>query len=179
VHLVLVVFGAVVTARKPRGDHAEGMRRFSLGVVAVAAVVTLGLAGCGKGTAPVAQEDKEKMVKYAECMRQYGINIPIPEDGEPAGGMVTFKPDDPKMQAAQAACARLAPNPHRQGKLSAAQEDHALKLAECLRKHDIKAKDPAPGTAEVTLEEGATYTQEKLVAAYTVCNKEVPAPSDG
>jgi hypothetical protein len=91
--------------------------------------------------------------------------------------VVTLNTNDPNAMAAQAACARLAPNPHRQGQLSAAEEDHALKLAECLRKRGIKAKDPAPGTAEVTLDEGATYTKEQLVAAYTACSKEMPAPS--
>ena len=152
------------------------MKTTSRAVVALTVGITLGLAGCGKGTAPVTPDDKAKMVRYAECMRQYGINIPLPDDGEPAGGVVAIDTKDPKAQAAQAACARLAPNPHQQGKLSAAQEDHALKLAECLRKHDIKAKDPAPGSAQVTLEEGSTYSQEQLVAAYTACNKEVPAP---
>ncbi|MFC7479118.1 hypothetical protein ACFQX7_02170 [Luedemannella flava] len=84
---------------------------------------------------------------------------------------------DPKALAAQAACARLAPNPHRQGELNPGDEERALKLAECLRKNGIKAKDPEPNTAQVTLEEGATYTAEKLVAAYTTCSKEVAAPT--
>ena len=143
------------------------------------AAVTLGLVGCSKGNAPVSPEGRDQMVRYAECMQKYGINIPVPDDGEPAEGFVALDPDDPKSQAAQAACARLAPAAHQQGKLSAQQEDHALKLAECLRKHGIKAKDPAPGTVDVSIEEGSTYTQENLVAAYVACNKEVPAQPEG
>ncbi len=156
------------------------MKTFSIAAVALTAAITLGLTGCGgKGNAPAASEgDKEKMTQYAACMQEHGINIPLPDEGEPPGGVVTLDTDDPKAQAAQAACARLAPNPHQQGELSAAQEDNGLKVAECLRKHGIKAKDPAPGTAEVTIEEGATYTQEQLVAAYRICDKEAPAPSN-
>jgi hypothetical protein len=146
--------------------------------MALAAVVTLGLAGCGQGTAPPpSSTEKAQMARYAACMQQYGIHIPGPDENEPAGGVVTLNTADPKALAAQAACARLAPNPHRQGQLSAADEDHALKVAECLRKQGIKAKDPDPGSAQVTIEEGVTYTSEQLVAAYTTCNKEVPAPS--
>ena len=152
------------------------MKRLSIAFLAVAATLTLGLTGCGKSNPPAAsQAEQDKMTRYSQCMQKYGINIPIPDPEEPAAGVVTLNPNDPKALAAQAACGRLAPNPQQQGKLTAAQEDRALKLAECLRKHGINAKDPAPGTAQVTLDENATYTEEQLVAAYTVCNKEVPA----
>jgi hypothetical protein len=147
------------------------MQTFSVALLATAATVTLGLAGCSKGNAPPASPaEKEKMVRYSACMRTYGIDVPLPDDdGEPAGGLVTLNPNDPKALAAQAACGRLAPNPQPQGNLSTAQEDRALKLAECLRKRGISARDPAPGSAQVTLDEGATYTQDQLVAAYRAC----------
>jgi hypothetical protein len=88
------------------------------------------------------------MVKFSQCMKGYGINIPGPDE---AGGPVqTFNPNDPKAQAAQAACRKYAPNPQQQGKLTAEQEDRALKLAECLRKQGISAKDPEPGNSPWT-----------------------------
>ena len=46
--------------------------------------------------------DKER--KYAECMRQNGINIPDPKPGE---GMALANGDDPKYPAAAAACQKL------------------------------------------------------------------------
>ena len=147
------------------------MQTFSVALLATAATVTLGLAGCGTGNAPRAttQAEQDKMARFSACMRTYGIDIPAPDEDEPVGGLVTLNPNDPKALAAQAACGRYAPNPQPQGTLSADQEDRALKLAECLRKHGIKAKDPAPGTPQVTLDEGSTYTEQQLVVAYRAC----------
>jgi hypothetical protein len=151
-------------------------KTFSFATLALTGLLALGLAGCGKGNAPpTTSTDKDKIAQYATCMQKYGVNIPVPDDNDPAGGVVTLNTADPKTQAAQAACARYAPAAHKQGELTAAEEDRGLKLAECLRKHGIKAQDPQTGSATVTIEEGATYTSQVLVAAYTVCNKEVPA----
>jgi hypothetical protein len=169
----------MVTGRKPRDADAVGMTKtFSLAGTALIAVAALGLTACSQSNPPApSAADNQKMVQYAQCMQKYGINIPVPGEGEPAGGLVTLNAGDPKTLAAQSACARLAPAPQRQGKLDPKEEDRALKLAECLRTQGIKAQDPATGSVEVTLEDGVTYTQQQLVAAYTVCNKQVPAVS--
>lgn len=151
--------------------------RKMISLATLAAVAALGLAGCA-GNAPAPQAaDTEKMKKYAECMQQYGINFPAPDEGEPAGGLITISTSDPKALAARSACARFAPTAHRQGKLDPAEEERALKLAECLRMEGIKAEDPAAGSYEVTIQEGVTYTQQQLVDAYTTCNNQVPAVS--
>jgi hypothetical protein len=149
----------------------------SLGGLALAAVATVVLAGCADNHPAASPEDTEKMTQYAKCMQQYGIDIPVPGEAEPPGGLVTVSTTDPKALAARSACARLEPAAHRQGQLDPAQEERVLKLAQCLRAEGIKAKDPAAGELTVTLEDGVTYTQQQLVDAYTTCNQQVPAVS--
>ncbi|WP_285496870.1 hypothetical protein [Actinomadura sp. NBRC 104425] len=152
------------------------MRTLRFAAVALAAVTSFGLAGCGEENPPVSQSEQDKMVKFAECMRKHGVEIP---DRGPNAPEKTFDPNDVKMQAAQAACRSLAPDPHQEGKPSAAQEDRALKLAECLRKRGINAKDPEPGSIQISIEENPNDDPQKTVAAYAACNKEVPAVSGG
>jgi hypothetical protein len=166
--------------REPLGGHAEGMKTLSLAAAALAtAVATLGLAGCGLGGSPStntnSQNARDRFVKYAQCMRQQGVDVPDRQAGSDKAVVAPGAGPDPKVEAANAICRIYAPNQEGED-VSAAEEDHALKTAECLRKHGINAKDPKPGTADITVGQGPGYTPEKLVAAYTTCDKEVPNP---
>lgn len=149
------------------------MKTFSLATAAVA-IALFGLAGCAKENPPVSQEDTDKMVKFSKCMKEHGVDI-----GDPlaqGGTGKTFNPQDPKMLAAEAACRSLAPAAHKQGNPPPGAEDRALKVAECLRKKGIDAKDPEPGGIEVGIDQKPGVSNEKLVEAYAACNKEHPAP---
>jgi len=150
-------------------------KRISLGGLALAAVATFALSACSESKPPVSAEDTAKMKAYADCMRPFGFTIPVPGEGEPAGGLFTFNPSDPKALAAKSACARLEPEAHAQGRMDPAEEERVLKLAQCLRSEGIKAEDPGPGEMTVTLEDGVPYTQQQLVDAYTTCSQQVPA----
>lgn len=62
-----------------------------------------------------AQQMQQAALKYAQCMRQHGINFPDPQfqDG---GAKMTFggpgmNPNDPKFKAAAQACSKNAPGP--------------------------------------------------------------------
>ncbi|MFI0371281.1 hypothetical protein ACH35V_25740 [Actinomadura sp. 1N219] len=154
------------------------MKTFSLAVAALAAAAALGLAGCGGGESSdgggntkKSQAEIDREQKFVQCLKQHGIEIGSdPNDTHVIG-------EDPKFDAAQAACAKYAPiNEAKNEDITSADEDRALKRAECLRRHGVNAKDPKPGTANITIDEGAGDTPQKLVAAYTACNKEVPNP---
>jgi hypothetical protein len=168
-----------VTVEKPPGGHNEGMKKVQLAMMAFAAAATLGLGGCGgslsNNGADIPQNVKDQMVKFAQCMRDHGINVPDPDGSAkvvaPAAG------SDPKFEAANAACAKYRVTKDRGENAPADEQDAALKKAECLRKQGINAKDPKPGTADISIDEGPGDTQEKLVAAYTICNKQVPSPT--
>jgi hypothetical protein len=61
-------------------------------------------------------EDEEKLLQFARCMREHGIDMPDPQ---PGGGMIfneeegdggpKIDPDDEDFQAAQEACGELLP----------------------------------------------------------------------
>ncbi|QXJ21462.1 hypothetical protein AGRA3207_002316 [Actinomadura graeca] len=161
------------------------MKTLSMAAVALAAVTAFGLTGCGGGGdssgVPTAgktppKDVQDQMVKYAHCLEQHGLRGKLPprQSGE---NVKATGPADPKVQAAQAACAHLVPKLEGEDKISSALQDHALKMAECLRKQGIAAKDPATGTADVTIDQGTPVSEQKLVQAYATCNKEVPAPN--
>ncbi|WP_271215554.1 hypothetical protein [Streptosporangium carneum] len=157
------------------------MKRLSF-AAAVLAVVALGLTGCGDGgqaqQQTLSKDEYEKALQFAQCMKKNGVEVPVPDSQgrPPGGGKVTADPNDPKSAAARAACGKLAPPARYEGGPPQELTDHALKTAECLRRQGIDAKDPGPGETNLSVEQGPGDTQEKLTAAFTVCNKEVPAP---
>lgn len=168
-----------VTVRKPRAAHAGTMKRLAL-VTATLAVATLGLTGCGSNEDPpqkLSKADHAKAVKYSECMKKYGVDVPVPDpDGGAPAGEWTMDPDDPKNAAALAACGRLSPAGHVQGEeASEAQVKRALKMAECLRTAGINAKDPEPGKANFSIADDPGGTPEQVRTAYTACDKKHPA----
>jgi hypothetical protein len=164
------------------------MKTLSLAAAALTAAAMFGLTACGggdgsqntgPGTLSKAQQDQSQ--KFSACMRQHGIDVPDNPGGrpsaKPAGGgnaVVPLSGSSVKIEAARAACAKYAPSQEAGEDVTAADQDRALKKAECLRKQGINAKDPKPGTVEISVEEGPGDTPDKLVAAYTTCNKQVP-----
>jgi hypothetical protein len=115
---------------------------------------------------------EQAQLKWAQCMRQHGENVPDPDSsgfvrirasGNPnagqgndpssssgsspnpnpsSGGNIA---DDPQMTAAMEACKQYQPNG---GKPSAQQQqqqlDAAIKFAQCMRDHGIPMEDPQP-----------------------------------
>jgi hypothetical protein len=51
---------------------------------------------------------RDQMLKFAQCMRQHGIDVPDPQPGEGIR-MRVHKGSQAKLQAAQKACAQFAP----------------------------------------------------------------------
>ena len=70
-------------------------------------------------------QQQQNALKYAQCMRAHGVDVPDPQPG--SGGLVIrggsgngakVNPDDPKFQAAQQACQSLLGNPSTGGGLN-------------------------------------------------------------
>ena len=69
--------------------------------------------GAGKGP-NLSPEDEEKLLQFARCMREHGIDMPDPQNGgmiinEDEGNGPKIDPNDPDFQAAQEACEALLP----------------------------------------------------------------------
>jgi len=88
-------------------------------------------------------QEFQGLVKFTECMRSHGINVPDPQPGRfqiPAG-------TDPATAAAMQACRQWLPtlNPGSAGSANgnlAAEMPHLIDYARCMRAHDIAMLDP-------------------------------------
>jgi hypothetical protein len=134
--------------------------------VAIAAL-SLGLAACGgdpeseasagTGAEPSQEQIRESAVKFAQCMRENGVeNFPDPQ---PDGGMaIRVGPEsgiDPEeMEAAQKECEHLQEDirPQMSEADQAEFKEKALEHARCMREHGIDMPDPEfSGDGKVTM----------------------------
>jgi hypothetical protein len=135
---------------------------------ALLAIAALGIAACGEDTetpaasgAPSSDEDKtrEAQVKFAECMRKQGIDMPDPKAG---GGPSTFKVggdsgiDPEEFEDASKECEEYRKDirPNLSEEEQAEFKERALEHARCMREHGIDFPDPtfsAEGGAEVRI----------------------------
>ena len=130
-------------------------------------------AGSGSGNAQSDAAEQDAMVKFAQCMRAHGVDMPDPKPGANGGraaAMPGVSANDPaamqKMQAASTACDKLLPNG---GKPTAQDLQRELKFAQCMRAHGVDIPDPNPnGTGG---QEGVTIngSDPKTKAALTAC----------
>ena len=89
---------------KPGEDGTLGIKQGDTKMEAAAQACASKLPNGGQSSVDPAQEH-DKMVKYAECMRAKGIDIPDPKPGE-ALGMPNVT-DQQKFEAAEKACGSI------------------------------------------------------------------------
>jgi hypothetical protein len=126
--------------------------------LAALAMVALIGAGCSNGASETDSSggntnaaNREKAVKFAECMRDNGVSE-FPDPG--ASGQLTIDgvlngssldPSTPAWKEAIGACKDLQPPGFTGHKRSAAQQKNALEFAQCIRDNGVKDfPDPAP-----------------------------------
>jgi hypothetical protein len=146
------------------------MRKTTLAMLAVAVLLT----GCGanepdtqvaSGSGGQAQSTPtsaspslsrdEMAVKFTQCLREQGLNVPDPEPGK--GPMLRFDKNSgvtqEKVQKAMDACKEY--NPQGEGGTNPQQEENGRKYAECMRKNGVeKFPDPKPGQQGVMIGPG-------------------------
>ncbi len=63
----------------------------------------------GPGAAGFGEEDKQRMVDFARCMREQGIDMPDPDfDGSDGRIAIEIDPNDPDFDAAREACKKFS-----------------------------------------------------------------------
>lgn len=87
----------------------------------------------------------EMAVKFTQCLRENGLNVPDPEPGK--GPMLKFDKNSgvtqEQVQKAMEACQQY--NPQAQGSANPQQAENGRKYAECMRKNGVeKFPDPKP-----------------------------------
>jgi hypothetical protein len=172
------------------------MIRHLLTLAALAgAALALGACGGGKDdTTPRDRQDKafDGALKFAKCMRDHGIDMPDPTRNGNGGilqriggpGRKDRGPDDPKMQAADKACAKYralgggqAPDPSQLAK----QRDAFVGYARCMRGKGIDMPDPkvTGNGISMMLGKGIRPESAPFKAADKACHSLLGAPPKG
>ena len=128
--------------------------RVTLALAAAAALA----AACGEANpfspAAASSNRQDELLKWAQCMRQHGVNVPDPVNGQirievtPAPGQTAPSSGGPvegnqQFQTAEGACAKYAPNGGSATRQpTQAQIDQADRFAQCMRDHGIPVQDP-------------------------------------
>ena len=133
--------------------------------------------GTGTGTAK-ATSDHDKMIKFAQCMRANGVDVPDPEAG---GGIKMTAKGGPgqdgdlkKFQAAQEKCRSLMPNGGQPPKLSPADVAKMREFAKCMRAHGVNMEDPGDDGGIRVTETGGAGKQLDDQSAQKACQKLMP-----
>jgi hypothetical protein len=143
------------------------MTRSPLLLAAVGAALALG--GCGSsddgggsaGGASKGDKAFEGALKFSQCMRDHGIDMPDPERVGTGGIKISggkMNPNDPKTKAAQKACQKYMQigggetvDPAKRAKL----QEAALSFARCMREHGVDMPDPQmSGNGGLTFQAG-------------------------
>jgi hypothetical protein len=166
-------------------------RKLLLASAAVPLAVLFALAGCGKsgnsgnnvasvgGTASASPsanktlspaEEQERALKFAQCMREHGVDMPDPvvEDGK-IRMQINAKPGS-NIDAAQEACKEYAPNGGPGGgKMDPEMQQKALDYAKCMREHGVeKFPDPDPNQGGIRID-GSIGNDPEFEAAQKAC----------
>ena len=164
------------------------MRRHTLTALAVVPLLALGSAACGGGKNPAAKaaasrsSDLDAMRKFAQCMRQNGVDMPDPTEN---GGRVIMKAkgkiDMDRMKAAQEKCRHFQPNGGKPMKPNPEQLAKMRAMAKCMREHGVDMPDPNDdGSVMIKKGEGKGLNIDPdsptFKAADKACRKYAPDP---
>jgi hypothetical protein len=159
-----------------------------------AAGLSLLLAACGSSTPKATgnhQENEGKLVQFARCMREHGVNVTTsaggPGKGGPGKGGLRVNGTNPNaMQAAQNACKRYQPSAGNE-KLTPQEkverEEQVMRFAKCMREHGINVHaSTAGGGVQIGIERhgnGPNPESPAFQAAQTACQKLLPQKGPG
>ncbi|MEV0232523.1 hypothetical protein [Nonomuraea sp. NPDC050786] len=162
-------------------------------VLGALAAATLFLAGCGAddgggpdvasvsgtgtqsgtqgGASAKPSEDRyQKMLKFAQCMRENGVQVDDPQPGK--GIMMKFDKSIPqeKVEKAQEACKQYAPSGEKAGGPDPKRLEALRRLAQCMRDNGVESfPDPDGGAMRITGEVG---DDPDFKSAQQKCQKE-------
>jgi hypothetical protein len=112
---------------------------------------------------------EEQALKFVECMRKNGIDMPDPG---PNGNiqMKLEKGNQAKMEKAQEACREYAPSKLGGQQADPEQLDRMREFTKCMRDNGIDMPDPDPNNPGMIKLDGKGQDPEKLEAAQKACS---------
>ncbi|HTJ35584.1 MAG TPA: hypothetical protein VL738_20370 [Dactylosporangium sp.] len=129
-------------------------------MLALSALLLTGTAACAipgrshAGASASAGSDQEQALKFAQCMRDHGVDMPDPQDGHIVTGGGGDSGGDPgQISSAGAvdlnvdgeafdACRKYLPNGGEARKPTAAELEQEVRYAQCMRAHGLDYPDP-------------------------------------
>jgi hypothetical protein len=145
-------------------------------------------AGSGGSTAPAASATQqgttdEQMRKFAQCMRDNGVDMPDPEPGGGFGGEAESNIDrnSPAFQKAMDACRSQLPGGGDLSKLDPKMIDQLRQLTQCLRDNGVDVPDPDPNSPMLGLDAMQDIDRESptFKKAMEACKDKVPGRLGG
>lgn len=155
-------------------------------VLVLALSVALGLAGCGSsddggrvasadgtrstGPSAAASLSRDEMgVKFAQCMREHGVDVPDPEPGKGPMVKVTGGTSQDTVNQAMEACRQYSPQGDAGGAGNAHADENNRNFAKCMRDNGVEAfPDPQPGQVGVRVD-GRTAEDPDFQKAQQQC----------
>ncbi|MET7423113.1 hypothetical protein [Dactylosporangium sp. NPDC005555] len=103
-------------------------------------------AASGAGTSrPDPVKDQENFLRYAQCMREQGIDMPDPQiDGGAVSMVLPQGTDKAKVDAANAKCKQFLPNGGEPMKADPEMQERMRRFAQCMRENGLP-DFPDPG----------------------------------
>ncbi|WP_309065938.1 hypothetical protein [Microbacterium sp.] len=162
--------------------------RGGMGALAIAALMLTGCAAEGEKVAsldddapatsePDARGQGGDGAKFAECMRDHGIDIEDPDVSEGAFAVtIPEGVDREEMEEAMQACKEFMPNGGEPPKLDPEAQAKMRAFAECMRRNGVEEfPDPGPGGGfEIDGDSGFDPMSEEAQAAQEKCRDEMP-----
>ncbi|WP_436497983.1 hypothetical protein [Actinokineospora sp. HUAS TT18] len=164
-----------------------------------AGLLALALAGCGAAddggdgvasaggpgsttTTPSAKSGPGDQAKFAQCMRDHGVDMPDPEETGAGGKGVRIRipdgTDKSKVDAAMTECKSFLPNGGEPPKLDAEQQEQLRKMSQCMRENGVPDfPDPDPnGGIRIEVRPGSGMDPEdpKFQEAQEKCQQFMP-----
>ena len=135
------------------------------------------LAACGVDDSPPSESSaQEQLLKYTQCMRDNGVALPDPVEGQPGSMYEGVDQSSPAFQQADKVCAPILAGlveerSQQNSEDAEQQQDEMLELAQCLRDHGIDVPDPVPG-AETPFGDSLDRTDPATAKALEECTKQ-------
>ncbi|GAA4240613.1 hypothetical protein GCM10022254_65980 [Actinomadura meridiana] len=117
-----------------------------------------------------AKQDPDEMgVKFAQCMREHGIDMEDPKPGEGIR-LKLQKGDKETVDKAMEACRQYNPQANATGAPDPKQQERARKFAECMRQNGVeKFPDPKPGQRGIMIDKRTVGDDPDLEPAQRKC----------
>ncbi|WP_203701645.1 hypothetical protein [Asanoa iriomotensis] len=128
--------------------------------------------------APAPEDAADRALKFAQCMREHGVDMPDPEiDGGRISQRINAKPGV-DVQAAQEACKEFSPSGGPGGGQPDPQmRERMLAHAQCMRENGVESfPDPDPNMGGGIKIDGKIASDPDFEAANKACEAELGRP---